>query len=121
MNLSTQRFLLYFIILLPGIKDPLYQMTLLKELRVQQKQRMKTHIGKMKRENQNIAYKQKDHKVLRSVSWVQHNTYMCHEGVVDGGLWVTGPARLHCLPWRLGVGCCRLPIVVLEAWAGPLL
>lgn len=48
-------------------------------------------------------------------------TYMCHKGIVDGGLWVTGPARLHRLPLHLRVGCCRLPIVVLEAWAGLLL
>lgn len=54
-------------------------------------------------------------------------TYMCHEGVVDGGLWVSGPARLHCLPIPLPlplafrVGCCRLPIMVLQAWDRPLL
>lgn len=54
-------------------------------------------------------------------------TYMCHEGVMDGGLWVSGPARLHCLPipfplpLAFGVGCCRLPIMVLQAWDRPLL
>lgn len=47
--------------------------------------------------------------------------YMCYEGVVDGGVWVTGPARLHCLLLSLGAGCCRLLIVVLEGRAGPLL
>lgn len=46
-------------------------------------------------------------------------TYMRHKGIVDGGLWVTGPACLHCLPLHLRVGCCRLPVVVLEA--GPVL
>lgn len=46
---------------------------------------------------------------------------MCHKSIVDGGLWVTGPACLHCLPLHLWVGCCRLPIVVLQARTGPLL
>lgn len=62
---------------------------------------------------------------------------MCHEGVVDGGLWVSGPARLHCLPLpfllplmmaldlalalALKLRHCRLAVVVVEAWDGPLL
>lgn len=48
-------------------------------------------------------------------------TYMGHEGVVDGGLWVTGPACLHILPLHLGIGRCRIPIEVLEAWVESLL
>lgn len=48
-------------------------------------------------------------------------TYMCHEGIVDRGLWVTAPACLHCLPLHLRVRLCRLPIVVLEAWARALI
>lgn len=67
----------------------------------------------------------------------QEGSYMCHEGVVDGGLWVSGPARLHRLPLPfplplllalaldltlcLGVRHHRLALVVLEAWDGSLL
>lgn len=54
---------------------------------------------------------------------------------MDGGLWVSGPARLHRLPLPfplplllaldlalcLGVRHRRLAIVVLEAWDWPLL
>lgn len=105
-------FLLYFIILLPGVKDLLYQFTLLEELRVQQKHKMKW----------SVETDEKEHQTARiSGLCATKATYMCHKGIVDGGLWVTGPARLHCLPLRLRVGCCGLPIVVLEAWAGLLL
>lgn len=69
----------------------------------------------------------------------QRGSYMCHESVVDGGLWVSGPARLHRLPLPfplalllaldldldlalcLGVRPRRLAVVVLESWNRPLL
>lgn len=48
-------------------------------------------------------------------------TYMCHKGVMDGGLGVVGPGRLLCLPLGFRGWCCGLPIVVLEAWVWPVL
>lgn len=88
-------------------------------------QKMKMSVETDEKEHQNLANKT-NYDVLRcSMASSGHRaakaTYMCHKGIVDGGLWVTGPARLHCLPLHLGVGCCRRPIVVLEAWAGLLL
>lgn len=41
---NVMRFLLYLIILLPGVKDLLYQFTLLEELRVQHKHKMKRSV-----------------------------------------------------------------------------
>lgn len=56
---------------------------------------------------------------------LEHNvvktTYMCHKHIIDGGLWVTGPARLHCLPLHNKVRCCRTSSMVLKAWIGPFL
>lgn len=62
---------------------------------------------------------------------------MCDEGVVDGGLWVSGPACLHRLPLalplsfplalalalglRLRLRLHRLAVVVVQAGDGPLL
>lgn len=45
---------------------------------------------------------------------------MSHEGVMDGGLWVTGPLRLCCVPVGFRGRSCRFPVVVLEAGGGPL-
>lgn len=42
---TIKNYLLYFIVLLPGIEDPLYQSTLLEKLKVQQIDRMKMHAG----------------------------------------------------------------------------
>lgn len=99
--MDVKGFLLYFIILLPGVKDPLYQLTPLEELRVQQKHRMKMSVEIIEKEHQR-----------RRCSMT---TYMCHKIVVNRDLWVTGSGRLLCLPLRFRVGCCRLPIVVLDA------
>lgn len=55
--MDVKRFLLYFIILLPGIKDPLYQLTLLEELRVEQKFRMKMSVV-IEKEHKNLQTKQ---------------------------------------------------------------
>lgn len=40
-TIDVRTFLLYFIVLLPGVENPLYQLTLLEELRVQHKHSMK--------------------------------------------------------------------------------
>lgn len=109
-----KRLLLYFIVLLPGVKDPLYQSTLLEELRVQQKHRIKMTaeiIKSSKIKKKSVVFD------LLTFSRQCTKTYICHKGIVDRGLWVNTRACLHCLPLQLRVRLCRIPIVVMEAWA----
>lgn len=68
-----------------------------------QKTKMSVEIDE--KEHQNLANKTNYNVLGCSMVSSGHHaakaTYMCHKGIVDGGLWVTGPARLHCLPLHL--------------------
>lgn len=56
-DVDIMTFLLYFIILLPGVKDLLYQLTVLEKLRVQQIHWMKPSAEFIEKEQQNPANK----------------------------------------------------------------